>query len=114
VFDAVTSSRPYREAAPPHEGVRVIKAASGTQFDPQVVETFCQVVAPYPPGHEITLSDGRRGVVVSVPPLAADRPLVRIGWNELGEPCAPYEVDLAKEPGLLPEADLGTPGEAAA
>jgi HD-GYP domain-containing protein (c-di-GMP phosphodiesterase class II) len=112
VFDAVTSARPYRDAAPPHVGVQTVRQGSGTQFDPQIVKTFSQVVAPYPPGHEVTLTDGRRGVVVSVPPFAADRPVVRVGWNEAGERVDPYEIDIAKDPQLLPMAGGGA--EAAA
>jgi len=39
-FDALTSDRPYRAAAPFHEARRVIASASGTQFDPTVADAF--------------------------------------------------------------------------
>jgi HD-GYP domain-containing protein (c-di-GMP phosphodiesterase class II) len=94
VYDAVTSERPYGSARPPHEGWRIIVEGSGSAFDPEMVAIFRRVVAPYPPGSEILLQDGRRGVVVSVEPGALDRPRVRIGWDEAGRPTTPYEIDV--------------------
>jgi len=39
-FDAMVSSRPYRQGLPYEEAVRRLKEASGTQFDPLVVQCF--------------------------------------------------------------------------
>jgi HD-GYP domain-containing protein (c-di-GMP phosphodiesterase class II) len=39
-FDAMVSSRPYREGLPFEEAERRLLQASGTQFDPRVVESF--------------------------------------------------------------------------
>ncbi len=39
-FDAMVSSRPYRQGLPYEEAVRRLREASGTQFDPLVVECF--------------------------------------------------------------------------
>ncbi len=39
-FDAMVSSRPYRQGLPYEEAVRRLKEASGTQFDPVVVQCF--------------------------------------------------------------------------
>jgi HD-GYP domain-containing protein (c-di-GMP phosphodiesterase class II) len=100
VFDAVTSERPYASAAPQHVGVEVIKKGSGTAFDPEVVKTFLRVVAPYPPGAEIELRDGRKGVVVSVPPGKLHLPLVRVPAGSGFE-----EVKLEEHPDLAPGAD---------
>jgi HD-GYP domain-containing protein (c-di-GMP phosphodiesterase class II) len=36
----MVSSRPYRKGLPHEEAVRRLKEASGTQFDPVVVECF--------------------------------------------------------------------------
>ena len=77
VYDAVTSERVYKPAAPPHVGVRVIREGTGTQFCPTIVRHFRAVVMPYPVGHEIELPDGRTGVVSSVDiddPDVPDRP----------------------------------------
>ncbi len=39
-FDAMVSSRPYRQGLPYEEAVRRLILASGTQFDPVVVQSF--------------------------------------------------------------------------
>jgi HD-GYP domain-containing protein (c-di-GMP phosphodiesterase class II) len=78
VYDAVRSERPYKPAQPPHVGVEVVVNGAGTAFDPAIVETFGEVVMPFPAGHEIDLPDGRWGVVVSVEPERPYRPRVRI------------------------------------
>jgi HD-GYP domain-containing protein (c-di-GMP phosphodiesterase class II) len=91
VYDAVTSERPYCGSRPQHEGVRIILdgCAEGL-FDPSVVEVFSRLVAPFPPGVEVDLTDGRRAIVVSVPEGEVDRPLVRV----ISGPREPYEVSL--------------------
>ncbi len=78
VYDAVTSERVYKPAAPPHVGVAVIRNGSGGQFCPSVVRHFRAVVMPYPVGHEILLPDGRTAVVASVDTAAPDCPTVRV------------------------------------
>ena len=95
VYDAITSERPYRDAAPAHAGHAAIIAGSGTAFDPEVVTAFRKIVAPYPAGTEITLSDGRRGIVAAVPDHAPDQPVVRITHDEQGAPVDPFEVPYA-------------------
>jgi HD-GYP domain-containing protein (c-di-GMP phosphodiesterase class II) len=102
VFDAITSARVYSPAAPPHVGVRAILEGSGSAYDPAIVATFCKVVAPYPPGCEIRLSDGRRGLVVSVPMDRLDMPLVRVLWDAQGRRVEPEEIDLRECPLLAP------------
>jgi len=42
-FDAMTSSRPYRHALSVREGLRRLREAAGTQFDPQIVVCFCEL-----------------------------------------------------------------------
>jgi len=93
-YDAVTSERPHRRAVLPHEGWHLIVEGAGTAFDPDVVESFKRVVAPYPPGSEIVLDDGRRAVVVTMENRRFDQPRVRVGWDEHGNEIAPYELDL--------------------
>jgi len=41
-YDAMTSSRPYREARTHEYTVQEIKRCSGTQFDPEIVKAFLQ------------------------------------------------------------------------
>jgi len=42
VFDALTSSRPYKEAWPIEKAVDFIKSKAGTQFDPNLVDLFIE------------------------------------------------------------------------
>ncbi len=96
VYDAVTSERVYAPAEPAHAGVRVIREGSGRGFDPYIVGVFSRLVAPFPPGVEVELDDGRRAIVVSVPEADLDRPVVRVVFGH----HAPYEIDLLQHPGL--------------
>jgi len=95
VYDAITSERSYTPARPAYEGVRAILEGSGTQFDPEVVDMFRRVVAPFPVGTEVELTDGRRGIVASIPEHVLDRPTVRIIGEEPQK-----EIALLHEPGL--------------
>ena len=56
VFDALTHSRPYKDAWPLADAVREISDGSGRQFDPAVVEAFLALdhqalVMPIAPAH---------------------------------------------------------------
>jgi diguanylate cyclase (GGDEF)-like protein/PAS domain S-box-containing protein len=44
-YDAMTSNRPYRPARSPEEALAELKAHAGSQFDPDVVVAFVQVLA---------------------------------------------------------------------
>ena len=96
VYDAITSERLYAPARAAHVGVRAILEGTGTLFDPAVVEAFCRVVAPFPAGTEVELTDGRKGIVASVPEDALDRPVVRV----IGPGGAEEEVSLLHDPTL--------------
>jgi len=43
VYDALTSERPYKKAFSPDEALQIINDASGTQFDPQLIEHFLSI-----------------------------------------------------------------------
>jgi HD-GYP domain-containing protein (c-di-GMP phosphodiesterase class II) len=100
VYDAITSERPYRDARPPHVGYAAIVEGAGTAFDPEVVAAFKKVVAPYPIGTEITLADGRRGIIAKVPFQAPDKPVVRMTHAADGGELDVFEVPLAELGGV--------------
>jgi len=43
VYDALTSERPYKKAFEHEKAVEIIMSESGKQFDPKIVEIFCEV-----------------------------------------------------------------------
>jgi len=47
-FDAMTSERPYRKAYSKEYTISKLKETSGTQFDPQVVKAFLEVLKKEP------------------------------------------------------------------
>jgi HD-GYP domain-containing protein (c-di-GMP phosphodiesterase class II) len=96
VYDAITSERVFAAAKPAHVAVQTILAGAGTQFDPTIIDVFSRRVAPFPPGVEIELTDGRRAVVVSVSELALDRPVVRV----ISGAGAPVDISLTADPGI--------------
>ncbi|MFL5360179.1 MAG: HD domain-containing phosphohydrolase [Myxococcales bacterium] len=42
-YDAITSDRPYRKAAPHDAAIAEIRRVAGTQLDPQAVDAFCSI-----------------------------------------------------------------------
>ena len=45
-YDAITSERPYRHARTSERAIEELRASAGTQFDPELVETFIQHALP--------------------------------------------------------------------
>jgi diguanylate cyclase (GGDEF)-like protein len=43
-FDAMTSRRPYRQTISTRAALSELTRCAGTQFDPQVVDTFCDII----------------------------------------------------------------------
>jgi putative nucleotidyltransferase with HDIG domain len=54
-FDAITSDRPYRQARPVAEALKILQEEAGRQFDPGVVEALVQWV------RDISQADGDPG-----------------------------------------------------
>ena len=48
VFDALVSSRPYKDAWPVEAALEEIRSLSGRQFDPRLVELFLEVMEDAP------------------------------------------------------------------
>ncbi|MDD4954941.1 MAG: diguanylate cyclase [Candidatus Omnitrophica bacterium] len=44
VYQALTSDRPYRKAYSIDEALKIIKEGSGTQFDPEIVDVFFEII----------------------------------------------------------------------
>jgi len=59
-YDAMTSARPYRAALPAAEAARRLRADSGTQFDPAVIELYEAVKEEFAALHEEPDADAQR------------------------------------------------------
>ena len=77
-YDAMTSERHHRPAMSPAGAWTSVIDAAGTAFDPGIVAVFGDVVARHPLGTEVTLADGRTGVVSAVELAEPLRPTVRV------------------------------------
>jgi HD-GYP domain-containing protein (c-di-GMP phosphodiesterase class II) len=49
-YNAMTEGRPYRPALSPEQALEELRRGAGTQFDPALVRTFCEQLAPVPTG----------------------------------------------------------------
>jgi len=102
-YDAVTSPRPFRAAAPAAAGHAAVTGGSGTAFDPEVVALFAATVAPDPVGTTVVLADGRTAAVAS-DALGAEGLVVRVAGADGG-------VEVLHGPELAPadvSARVGT------
>jgi HD-GYP domain-containing protein (c-di-GMP phosphodiesterase class II) len=75
VFDALCSRRPWRDAFPPDQAVKLVSRQGGRQLDPVVVRRLLWLVGRYPPGSLVELDTGEWAFVVG--PGRGAYPLVR-------------------------------------
>lgn len=94
VYDAITSKRPYRVAYFPNEAIEYLMCDAEVHFDHEVLLTFLKIVAAYPTGTIITLSNGQTAVVVKNHEENTLRPVVRVLNND--ETCS-KDMDLLYE-----------------
>ncbi|MGM0652624.1 MAG: HD-GYP domain-containing protein [Bacillota bacterium] len=99
VYDAMTSDRPYRNAFQPHEAVEVLLSQGEELFDVTILQHFLSIIAAYPIGLHLLLSNGDSGLVIANNPGFTLRPVVRILYRD-GENIephpAPYDLDLSQ------------------
>jgi HD-GYP domain-containing protein (c-di-GMP phosphodiesterase class II) len=100
VYDALTSSRPYRKALLPSEAMEYIMANGGTMFDLELTKIFARKVAPFPIGTYVCLSNGLTGIVENNFEDACMRPNVKIIMNQQEELIKPYVIDLRNDRNL--------------
>jgi len=94
-FDAMTADRVYRSGMPPARAMDVLLHEMQSYFQPELLWSFSQCVAPYPIGAMVALSTGEQAVVLGVTRGYTYQPRVRVVLNAAGERLAePVEVDL--------------------
>lgn len=79
VYNAMTTTRSYRKAFPPHEVYEYILGLGNTHFEFSAVKAFSKVIMPYPKGSMVRLSDGR---------------VAQVAENSSGHPYLPVVVFL--------------------
>lgn len=95
----MTSDRPYRKAFQPHEAVEVLLSQGEELFDVSILQHFLSIIAAYPIGLHILLSNGDSGLVVANNPGFTLRPVVRVLYQDdenLKPHPAPYDLDLSQ------------------
>ena len=99
VYDAMRSQRAYQQAFPTDRILAVLKRNDGTQFDPNLVRRFVQLLGIYPPGNLVKLSSGEIAVVAQVHAPDPHRPRVRIIIDRHGTRLdLPYDRNLWEAP----------------
>jgi HD-GYP domain-containing protein (c-di-GMP phosphodiesterase class II) len=82
VYDAMVSDRPYRKGLPPSDVMEYVVCQSAELFDPNVVKVFYKKIALYPVGTVVQLSNGEKGIILENFESYANRPRVRIIYDE--------------------------------
>ena len=101
VFEALTAARPYKLPMPPRRAFEIILKDRGA-FNPAPLTALIRAIGLYPPGSEVSLTDGTRGYVVAKGP-DWQQPTVRVTCDPGGHQLAKedqYVTKLHEEPDL--------------
>lgn len=96
VYDALTSTRPYRKAMVPSEAMEYVMANGGNHFDPSIVEHFTRRIAPYPVGITVKLSNNTSGIIMENYSDSSLRPKIKI-IKQGSTYVTPYVINLRNE-----------------
>ncbi|MGF7144433.1 putative nucleotidyltransferase with HDIG domain [Anaerotaenia torta] len=88
VYDAMTSSRRYRNAISPFDVIEEFEKDGFLKFDPGYLMVFLERMVESYIHNMVRLSDGREGEVIMINRLSLSRPVVKVGE---------VYVDLSKE-----------------
>jgi HD-GYP domain-containing protein (c-di-GMP phosphodiesterase class II) len=64
IYDALTTSRPYRKPLHPATALDILISKSGEELDPTLVNLFSFNINPFPLGNTVKLSTGELGLIV--------------------------------------------------
>jgi HD-GYP domain-containing protein (c-di-GMP phosphodiesterase class II) len=103
-FDAITTKRSYREADDRSRALNVLKAGSGSGYDPRIVRAMTRMLGVLPIGTAVRLGSGETAIVVDHREKTPMRPVVRVVMDKTGAPVEPEDRDLAT---FTPNAEKG-------
>ena len=66
VYDALTSARVYKPGMPPPHALSFIKARAESEFNPDYVDKFIEVIGIFPIGSVVELNTGQIGIVKEI------------------------------------------------
>lgn len=98
-YDAVTSSRPYKEAKDGYNGMLELLKNTGKQYDEQVIRALVYSLSVYPIGTFVILSNGKPGQVVDINPENPRFPIVMVLGQKTGKTDEEMQIR-TKEDGI--------------
>lgn len=107
-YDAMITSRPYREALSRHDALQQLYRDRGRLYQEELVEQFMQCLGVYPVGSLVELNSGEVAIVMGQNPTRRLRPSLMLLTNadkSLRAHFEPLDLMLAEKSGL-PQAEL--------
>ena len=98
VYDAITSTRPYKNAWDPAGSLQRMSQWQG-HFDPVVFQSFVKSIGIYPTGTLVRLQSGRLAVVVDQNPASLIAPWVRVFFSTKSSMPIPVQLIDLSAPG---------------
>lgn len=98
MFEALTAHRPYKASISVEQAVDAIQRTPGMESKQAAMWLLMSHLTVSPPGSEVILASGERGVVLTTRPDEPARPMVMLMTDREGHAlCEPTAVDLHEE-----------------
>jgi len=96
VYDAITSTRPYKAGWDPAESLSRMAKWTGGHFDARVFQAFVRSLGIYPVGSLVMLNSAKLAVVIDQSPSSLLKPVVKAFYSVRHEErIPPVEIDLS-------------------